>query len=80
MRCYDCALEAKAEEAVGVCRSCGRATCLAHGTMQRLPQYRRSEAGIGGPMVRLPEDKPRWVCHECEAAGVTVDSREVEAR
>jgi len=68
MRCYDCAVEGKVEEAVGVCLSCGRATCLAHGTMQHVPQYRRSEGGIGGPMLRLPRDRPRWVCHECARA------------
>ena len=68
MRCYDCAVEGKAEEAVGVCMSCGRATCLAHGTMQHLPQYRRSTGGIGGPMIRLPVDRSRLVCNDCAAS------------
>lgn len=77
MKCYDCTTEGKPEDAVAVCRSCGRATCLAHGTMRHLPQYRRSEAGIGGPIVRLPADKPRWLCHECEAAGATTTAEEV---
>jgi hypothetical protein len=68
MRCYDCAIEGKAEEAVGVCTSCGRATCLEHGKVQHVPQYRRSQGGIGGPIVRAGVDRTRWVCRECKAS------------
>jgi hypothetical protein len=77
MNCYDCGTEGKMQDAVAVCRSCGRATCMAHGMMQRVPQYRQSEGGIGGPVVRLGANRPCWLCRECEAAGVTAHCKEV---
>jgi len=73
MKCYDCAVNDGVAEAVGICSICGRAVCLKHATMQHLPQHRVSEAGIGGPIVRLPHDRPRLVCQECDAA---VEGRE----
>ena len=73
MKCYDCATDDRVAEAVGICSICGRAVCLNHATMQHLPQHRVSEAGIGGPIVRLPQERPRLVCQEC---GTAVGGRE----
>ena len=75
MKCYDCAVEGRAEDAVAICRSCGRATCLAHGTLQRLPQFRRSTGGIGGPLIRLPKDRAEWLCHDCAGVSEQEDSQ-----
>ena len=69
MRCYDCATEGKAEEALGICVVCGRAVCLTHSRLQRVPQFRKTEGGIGGPYVRCAQDKARLVCRECGGDG-----------
>ena len=68
MRCHACAVSDKTEPAVGMCASCGRAVCLEHSVVRHIPQYRRSSGGIGGPMIRLPVDRRRLLCTECEAA------------
>ena len=68
MRCYDCAVEDRVEEAVGICVVCGRGVCLRHARLQHLPQFYLSGAGIGGPVRRRAQDRARVVCTECEAA------------
>jgi len=68
MQCHACAVGGKSEPAVGMCASCGRAVCLEHSVVRHIPQYRRSAGGIGGPLIRLPVDRTRLLCSECEAA------------
>jgi hypothetical protein len=68
MHCHACAVEGKSEPAVGLCTGCGRAVCLEHSVVRRTPQYRRSTGGIGGPMIRLPVDRSRLLCTDCDAA------------
>ena len=65
MNCYDCAMEGNATPAVGVCVLCGAAVCTDHAVRQRLPQWRTSGGGIGGPAVRAPHDRRRLVCELC---------------
>ena len=68
MRCYECAVREKGEEAVGCCALCGRGVCLGHSRLERTPQYRNTGGGIGGPYVRCAQDKARLVCRECAGA------------
>lgn len=67
MKCYDCAVQSKSQDAVGICRLCGRAACLQHAVLRRVPRLRRTGAGIGGPFLRLPQDRTCLVCRDCSA-------------
>jgi len=67
MNCYECAVQGESREAVGICRLCGRAACPEHSCVQHMPQFEDRGVGMGGPVVRLPQDRPRFVCRECQA-------------
>ena len=68
----------QSETAVGICQSCGRGTCVAHGRVTHAPRFRRSTGGIGGPVVRVPGDRPRWLCLECHATDATGEMVEAD--
>lgn len=68
MKCHECALHGDAEDAVGICADCGRAACVEHSRVQHVPQFRNTGGGAGGPFVRLPSDRRRFVCRQCDSA------------
>lgn len=60
MNCYDCAVEGRAEPAVGTCISCGAGVCRRHVRVEE----QDVEQGSLGP--RVEKTTRRFVCTSCD--------------
>jgi hypothetical protein len=62
LRCYECALQDKVEEAVAICIMCGKGMCMEHAMRVDLPIW---TGGYPAPVKILQKGLPRFICREC---------------
>lgn len=62
LKCYECAKNDSAEEAVALCIMCGKGLCMEHAKRVDLPIW---TGGYPAPVKMLKKGLPRFVCSEC---------------
>lgn len=68
MKCYQCALEGKDEDAIAICVVCGMGLCREHAIREELPVIDTIDWGLVKEEIRYPFTIPRFICSDCKYA------------